>query len=180
MKEMLPITSFFQKEESQNPASSKKRTATSESAEETLKKHKRTSWVWQHFKEDVSSQTATCKVKFLSGRICGEKYSIGKSNTAMNRHLVAKHPEIFTKEKGLTLLDNFFGPALHSSFDQKKAGIIQWIIRDLQPLSATDRPAFQEMIHRFDSSFPIPGRKAVTSEVESFFFSSKAMVCRQL
>ncbi|XP_061674181.1 uncharacterized protein LOC133499826 [Syngnathoides biaculeatus] len=113
---------------------------------------RKVSAVWDHF-DLVSSIKVKC-------RICSTELSyINKSTSSMLRHYRARH-----EQEEVTITPRITTASRKHALDQ---AVLNFIIKESQPLSIVESDAFRELLQALEPSYVLPTRKVCIENIQT-------------
>ncbi|KAI8818460.1 uncharacterized protein EV422DRAFT_508003 [Fimicolochytrium jonesii] len=110
------------------------------------------SWVWKYFLHDpAGSNTVTCQVAGVSGRVCGAKfaYTHKHGTSGLARHLTSKYR---LTSSGTSQPGSITGyltkprPPLSLTRDTLKSAMVQLVARRALPYAVVEYPEFRHLL----------------------------------
>ena len=134
---------------------------------------KRTSPVWEFFKEPIVRVENGKSVKKIPCKLCDQLLSDGGGTTNLMNHLQAKHPEEHKRIKPSTSEPcslkqaTFTRGMLRKCSAQRSSAItdllVEFVARDLRPLSVVEGKGFKKLVEYLEPFYRLSSHTHITS-----------------
>lgn len=166
-----------------------------------VSKPRTTAPLWVHFGFQPNDKGEPLNVEEATCRLCRKLVPVKSANTTnLKQHLQTHHPLQYAELGGKTAAASptAAGPArqlaLAESFERRhkyKRDSVKWrtltdsvtrfIAKEMQPFNTVDKPAFQEMLYKFDKQYDLPGKTYISkTAIPKLYNSVKGDILKEL
>ncbi|GBC16343.2 zinc finger BED domain-containing protein RICESLEEPER 2-like [Rhizophagus irregularis DAOM 181602=DAOM 197198] len=129
--------------------------------------------VWKHFEKKTIEKDDEQTETYILCHICEGHFSANNSTTTLERHLKAKHFDVY---KDLGQVESNAKPWTVDIQQEKHNLFVNWIITDQQPFTIVENQSFKKFIASIQPKYKIPSRHTIKDMIMKKFENAQIQI----